>query len=259
MSRIIRTFRTAVLSLSVIANLTACEKPMADSEIPKSNIPNFAYRRDNDPALAKATEQARTSFYKFRDAFKNCKAPNSDDFVVKFPVKEKDNTEFIWLNVTSIDGNKISGTYNSDGVDIPSVHQNDPATALVDQIVDWKFDDGYTSMGGFSYLVFAKDTIAQLNGLDTSGPDKDAEAKKKLAAHWKDIEAQAKTKKVVEMYHEDLDTLNEIQQVERLYKGNYGFDGTVDQIAEICSLPPEMVQHARNFYELRKQDFKRKR
>ncbi|MBP6744099.1 DUF2314 domain-containing protein [bacterium] len=259
MSRFLSVVRSGGLSLSVIASLTSCAKTMPESEIPKSNIPNFAYRRDNDPVLAAAAEKARMSFDKFRDTYKNCKAPNSDDFVVKFPVKENGNTELFWLNVTSIDGNKISGTYNSDGIDIPSVHQDAPATTMVDLIEDWKFDDGYTSMGGFSCLVFAKDTIAQLNGIDTSGPDKGAEAKKKLAAHWKDLEAQAKTKKVVEMYHEDLDTLKEIQLVERLYKGNHGVDGTVDQIADICGLPPGMVQHARNFYELRKQDFKRKR
>lgn len=231
---------------------------MPESDIPKSNTPNFVYRKAGDPAIESATQEARASFEKFRAAYRNCKAPNSDDFVVKFPVTENGNTEVFWLNVTSIEGDKISGTYNSDGVDIPSVHKNAPVTTMVNQIEDWKFDDGYTSIGGFSCLVFAKDSIAQLNNIDTSGPDKGVEAKKKLVAHWQDLENQAKTKKQVEMYHEDLDTLNEILLVERLYKGNHGIEATTQQIANICSLPPQIVLSARNFYALRKNDFKRR-
>ncbi len=248
--KIARTTSTGVVGLALTLMIAGCNPLSNVSEKGEPLESRITLMSKNDPALAKASAEARRTFSIFKDSFERNSSNESATFSVKFPVKENDITEFFWLKVTQIVGNKIYGVHDCDGVDIKEVHPGLPASVMADEINDWILWDGKESKGGFSVFVIAKQSIAQINGLDVSTPKKEATSKQELLAHWKALESQAKANKPLETVEGDSATLNEILLIERLYKGNKGIDGTNEQIADICGLPPELVQAVNNLSEI---------
>lgn len=247
--------RTAAAgSLGVLSLLTICGCKLlaAPNEQDTPQESRIIKITKNDPELAKASAEARKTFNIFKESFEKNKSYKSATFSVKFPVTEKDVTEFFWLQVSGIEGNKIAGTHDCDGVDILSVHPGVPATIMADKINDWLLYDGTASKGGFSILAICKRSLEQMNRIDTSTPATEAAAKQELLKHWKTLERQAKANEALNASASDQATLTQILLVERLYKGNHGVDASTKQVADICGLPPEMVQAVNNVCELRK-------
>ena len=251
-SRLTTIARASALCLFSITILGGCTRLAEILEQVKSPETTTIFRPKNDPALAKSTDEARKSFKVFKAAVKARKVITPGTFLIKFPVSENGVTEFFWLRVTGIDGDKISGTFDSDGIDFRKIKEGQTTTAMAEQINDWQIDDGSTAKGGFSIMVVTKDTIEQINDIDASTPEKESTGKLELLKHWIDLEAEIKTKDKVQIDDVDRATLGLVKHIERLYKGNHGVDASIKQVSDICGLPPEMVQAVNNVCELRK-------
>jgi len=257
-SRLSTIARASALCLLSITILSGCTRLTEILEQVKSPETTTIFRPKNDPALAKSTNEARKSFKVFKGAVKARKVIAPGTFLIKFPVSGNGITEFFWLRVTGIDGDKISGTFDSDGIDFPKIKEGQTTTVMAEQINDWQIDDGSTAKGGFSIMVVTKGTIEQINDIDASTPERESAGKLELLKHWKDLEAEIKTKDKVQMDEVDRATLGLIRHIERLYKGNHGVDASTKQVADICGLPPGLVQAATNYDDIRKSDFTEK-
>ncbi|MDP3510403.1 MAG: DUF2314 domain-containing protein [Candidatus Melainabacteria bacterium] len=255
MSSLFKAAHGITLCFFSVALLCGCTRLAEIINVLSAPETTTIYRPKNDPELAKATDEARKSFKVFKAAVMANKKALPGTFLIKFPVSENGVTEFFWLRVTRISGNKISGTFDSDGIDFPRIKEGQTTTVMAEQINDWQIDDGSTAKGGFSIMVVTKDTIDQINDIDASTPERESTSKLELLKHWKDLEAEIKTKDKVQMDEVDRATLGLIRQIERLYKGNHGVDATTKQVADICGLPPELVQAATNYDDIRKSNF----
>ena len=107
---------------------------------------------DNDPRMIAATTEARSRWAEFVTAFEH---PGSrHGFAVKhaFPVKGGGN-EHMWVNVTAIQGNQISGTLDDEPLGDIGLKGTDPVTLTVSQVEDWAYLDNGKMVGGFSAAV----------------------------------------------------------------------------------------------------------
>ncbi|MDA7916325.1 DUF2314 domain-containing protein [Verrucomicrobia bacterium] len=98
---------------------------------------------ENDEEMKKATESAVASFPEFIEAFSNRK-PGDATFAIKAPFTSEDNTEFLWLLVTEIDGDEIKGNIDNEPVDLPGFKEGDEVTISVSDLNDWSImsEDG---------------------------------------------------------------------------------------------------------------------
>lgn len=101
-----------------------------------------------------AIREARRTFPSFAAGFPNRK-PNQA-WAVKVRVQEGEFTEYIWIQVRSIDpeGPTIRGTVDVDVVNLSRVRYGDPMTVTLDDLADWAvYEDGRLVRGNVTKKV----------------------------------------------------------------------------------------------------------
>jgi uncharacterized protein YegJ (DUF2314 family) len=108
----------------------------------------------DDPLIQAATAQARREWPAFVAAFED---QAGESFSVKAPITAGDNTEFIWITVTSIEGGRLYGTLGNDPARLGSLRHGSKVRVDVEDIVDWGYlrPDG-SFAGGFSIEAVRK-------------------------------------------------------------------------------------------------------
>ena len=105
---------------------------------------------DDDPRMAAAVTQARERWPEFLVAFSQ-RQPGQT-FAIKAPVTKAGQTEFIWLQVSQIEGENITGQLDNDPVN-PDLKCGDTVTIQLKDLNDWAFTDGDKSTGFFTLKV----------------------------------------------------------------------------------------------------------
>jgi uncharacterized protein YegJ (DUF2314 family) len=109
---------------------------------------------DDDPAIRHAAERARSEWPTFVAAFECGKGEN---FSVKAPVTYKDVTEFIWIEVTSIEGDRIYGKLANNPFRLGPMRLGSKVSVAVETINDWTYVDPSDQLkGGFSIEAVTK-------------------------------------------------------------------------------------------------------
>lgn len=106
-----------------------------------------------DPAMEAAIAEARAHFPDFR---KRVEAGAEGEFFyikMAFPVKGKNASELMWVEVTRLQGDKIEGTLSNDPVEDTGYKYGDPVAATVDQVEDWCVSDEQDSTLAGYYTV----------------------------------------------------------------------------------------------------------
>jgi uncharacterized protein YegJ (DUF2314 family) len=102
----------------------------------------------DDPLMQQAVEKARRDWSRFVAAYE---AKAGENFSVKAPVTYADNTEFIWITVTSLEGERIYGELANDPVNLGSLQRGSKVSVAVADLNDWCYvDDRGNLMGGFT-------------------------------------------------------------------------------------------------------------
>lgn len=117
--------------------------PTSAGGVPIVQIP------DDDPHLALAAAQAKKEWPTFLAAFK--RPAGKRGFAVKtaFPTKGG-GTEYMWVMVTSVDEQAVTGTLDDAPINDIGHKEGDTITVPARQVEDWVFMDGNTRVGGFS-------------------------------------------------------------------------------------------------------------
>jgi uncharacterized protein YegJ (DUF2314 family) len=103
---------------------------------------------DNDPLMRQAVEKARQGWPQFVAAYD---AGAGENFSVKAPVTHSGNTEFIWISVTSVEGERVYGTLANDPGDLGPLQLGSKVSVPVAELNDWAFiDAGGNMAGGFT-------------------------------------------------------------------------------------------------------------
>jgi len=102
----------------------------------------------DDPLMVAAVEKARTSWPKFVAAYE---ANEGENFSVKAPVTAGDNTEFIWISVTAIEGDLIYGELANDPADLGKLKLGSKVSVPLEELNDWCYMDRKGNLtGGFT-------------------------------------------------------------------------------------------------------------
>jgi uncharacterized protein YegJ (DUF2314 family) len=104
--------------------------------------------------MAAAVAEARRRWPEFVAAF-NQRRP-MQGFAVKVPFHEREENEYMWVEVSKLDGNNIHGTLVNEPKVISSLKLNDQVTVKLDDLNDWLYSDGKEMVGGFTAKVLER-------------------------------------------------------------------------------------------------------
>ena len=109
---------------------------------------------DDDPLMKHAVQQARENWPRFVAAYEERAGEN---FSVKAPITREGNTEFIWISVTSLEGERIYGELGNEPGNLGSLKLGSKVSVLVSDLNDWCYLDPQGKMaGGFTVEVVQK-------------------------------------------------------------------------------------------------------
>lgn len=101
-----------------------------------------------DPRMREAVQQARQEWPKFIAAFE---ADAGEKFSIKAPVTRDGNTEFIWISVTSLEGDLIFGQLGNEPANLGTLKLGSKVSVPVADLNDWVFIDARGKLnGGFT-------------------------------------------------------------------------------------------------------------
>jgi len=90
---------------------------------------------DEDPRMKEAIEEARRNFDTFRQHWAT-RGPE-DSFLAKIPIRDGQNSEIIWIEVTGLEPEYIHGTLANEPVDVDGYHHGDRMEVPVGDLYDW--------------------------------------------------------------------------------------------------------------------------
>ncbi len=109
---------------------------------------------DDDPLMLEAVGKARADWPKFVEAYE---AGRGENFSVKAPVSHSGNTEFIWIAVTTIEGERIYGELGNDPGNLGPLKLGSKVSVLVTDLNDWCYiDEQGKLIGGFTIEAVQK-------------------------------------------------------------------------------------------------------
>lgn len=108
----------------------------------------------DDPLLQKAVAEARARWPEFVSAYEQ---GAGEAFSVKAPVTVADNTEYIWLSVTAIEGDRIYGTLDNDPGNLGRLKRGSKVSVAVADLADWMYISTKKRLvGGFTLAAVSK-------------------------------------------------------------------------------------------------------
>jgi uncharacterized protein YegJ (DUF2314 family) len=108
----------------------------------------------DDEELEAAVAEARRHWPEFVTAFE--KRRPRQGFAVKMPFHEDEKVEYMWVEVSKLDGNKIHGTLVSEPGMVSNLKLNDAVSVDLEDLNDWIFSDGKEMVGGFTSKVLER-------------------------------------------------------------------------------------------------------
>jgi uncharacterized protein YegJ (DUF2314 family) len=108
----------------------------------------------DDALMNEAVEKARQGWPRFVAAYEE---GAGETFSVKAPLTHADTTEFIWIAVTSLEGECIYGTLGNEPVDLGPLKLGSKVSVPVAELNDWIYIDRQGNMaGGFTIEAVQK-------------------------------------------------------------------------------------------------------
>lgn len=142
------TGRMNVLDEDLLAKLRGPDPLEAVTELTHPPVIEIA---DDDPRMMAAVEQARARWPEFVEAF--AKRRPGDHLAVKAPLTDGKNTEFIWVEVSEIDGDVIRGKLGNEPVYTRDLRMEDAVEVKLQDVSDWAYEDADGFHGGFTMEV----------------------------------------------------------------------------------------------------------
>jgi uncharacterized protein YegJ (DUF2314 family) len=106
---------------------------------------------DDDPRMQAAVAEAKQRWPEFLAAFE---ARRGQNFSVKAPITRQDKTEFIWVEVGSVENAVIYGTLANDPIDLGGLKLGSRVRVPLGEINDWGYlDDREELIGAFTMKV----------------------------------------------------------------------------------------------------------
>ena len=76
-------------------------------------------------------------------------------FAVKMPFRDRTETDFMWVEVSNLDGDTITGRLVNEPTSVTTIRLNDQVVVSLADLNDWIYSDGETMVGGFTSKVLS--------------------------------------------------------------------------------------------------------
>ncbi|MCI0364470.1 MAG: DUF2314 domain-containing protein [Phycisphaerales bacterium] len=129
------------------------DNPLTALTLQQPNPPVIPVSPD-DPEMTRAVAEAREKWPQFVAAFE--KRQPLQAFAVKAQFVEGEHSEFMWVEVKSIDEKAVRGTLANEPRDFQKLKLGDAVEVRVADIQDWIYSDGERMVGGFSVKVLER-------------------------------------------------------------------------------------------------------
>lgn len=93
---------------------------------------------DDDPLMVEAVKKARAGWPEFVAAFE---AREGENFMAKAPITRGENTEYIWIGVTTVEGERIYGELANEPANLGPLKLGSKVSVEVSELNDWCFID----------------------------------------------------------------------------------------------------------------------
>jgi uncharacterized protein YegJ (DUF2314 family) len=114
----------------------------------ETSAPPVIHVADDDPLMKAAVAKARAEWPTFVAAFE---ANAGENFSVKAPLSHAGNTEFIWITVTSVEGDLIYGELGNDPANLGPLKLGSKVSVPIADLNDWCYIDPKENLvGGFT-------------------------------------------------------------------------------------------------------------
>ncbi len=132
----------AVIAIAVIIaiGLTVLRMSLRMNRTNRVYSENIAEVRPNDPRMQTAMKDARDHWSEFAMAFMD-KADDNEDFAIKKSFDMKGGTEHMWVQVTYLNGDAISGILVDEPEGDVEIKVGDKVECLVSDVEDWYYAD----------------------------------------------------------------------------------------------------------------------
>ncbi len=108
----------------------------------------------DDAEMAAAIQEAKDTWLRFVAAFEQ---RTGEEFSIKAPINFEDNTEFIWITVTSLEGDRIYGELANEPADLGPLQLGSKVNVSTSDLADWCYIDPNGEMqGGFTVNAVMK-------------------------------------------------------------------------------------------------------
>ncbi len=113
---------------------------------------------DHHPKMAEAVREAVQRWPEFVAAFRSCAPADRERHIVKAEFREGRKAEFMWVAVSEIGEDAVTGMLMNDPHELMEVHRGAVVTFTLDRLNDWIYPgrDG-AHVGGFTLDVLADD------------------------------------------------------------------------------------------------------
>lgn len=129
----------------VVSALTS-KQPL--EEIQRWRQPPVMLIEDDDPRLVVAVAEARRRWPEFVMAFER-RQPDQT-FAIKTLFRDGAEGEWMWVNVSSLNGELIEGNLGNAPASVHNIREGDHVTVRVPEVGDWVYQEGDELVGGFS-------------------------------------------------------------------------------------------------------------
>jgi uncharacterized protein YegJ (DUF2314 family) len=117
---------------------------------------NYVHINEDDKAMEKAVETARATTTNFVQAFREQKAGTKNFFLKRPYSTPTGGQEHMWIEVTGEEGGDFTGIVSNDAEETKEVKRGQRVKLKLDEISDWKYEDGKKLIGGYTIRYFVE-------------------------------------------------------------------------------------------------------
>ena len=126
--------------------------------------PRFDHVRSSDPAYQQTIKDAHESIQSFRDMLPSDGTPRPDA-LIKTRLIDGDQSAFMWLNNTAIEGDNFAAELFEVPDSLPNFQIGDRLAVTLEELMDWMVNENGRLTGGFS-LRYNRDRMSDAEKLD---------------------------------------------------------------------------------------------
>ncbi len=141
--------------LALVPALLLQTNAMSQEEKEEAQEPTFVAVAKNDPEIAKAIEEARSSIDFFLKIYEEHKENIGVYFAIKVPIQDGDTTAHVWYTFQGYEGDLLKGEH----FELPKELMDHKSIRIKrEEIEDWMINDHGNLYGGFSIRVMRSRT-----------------------------------------------------------------------------------------------------